>query len=1161
MNEIELGSGEFIWEVTSKMLSSFCSKTVLRTFSLLALFSMGALAQVFTAGVTGVVTDPSGTAVANARVTLMNQDTGELRQTATDTSGRYGVSQLQPGRYELTVTSSGFKKFVQSNIRLDPDQIAEGDAALALGDVSQTVEVSASTAALDTQTANKEVTFSTQQMVELPQYERNPLLFVHSTAGVAAIRQGQQPFMTDQNTNRFALNGGRDESAAILVDGISIVSPGWGGAIAVPSQDAVADTQVTRQAYDAQYGKTDGGVVSLVTKSGTNQFHGSAFEFLRNSDVDANSWQNNFSGIPRQPFHRDQFGGNLGGPIWKSKKLFFFVGAEAFKQGSPTTQIASVPTVAQRNGDFSHTYNSDGTLDVIYDPASTTLQPDGTYTRTPFAGNVIPATRFDPVGVKALNLYPTPTGPGDPITGANNFAGASTLVSNYYHFDTRIDWVKSERYTLFGRITKAWEEDGIPLYFHNGADNTGGEKDPRFQVVIGQTFAPDPTWVINVLVGAGRWHEIDTTASQAANGTLVGFSPALVSQLAIGTFPQFNVSGYDQLGNSEFTSTVRENEDLQVNATKQWQNHTIRFGGTFEIQKLNSLDETSAMFNFDRTLTSGPVVPNSNSDTGNSLASLLLGAGTSGNAPYNAALALLQRNYAAYVQDAWHVGNRLTLNFGVRYELQMPRTERFNRLNYFATQVTNPLSSATGLNLKGGLIFDGGDNRGWWNPDYLNFTPRASLAYKITNNLVFRAGYGIFDMVAAQSRTLGTSDGFSTNTTWVSTVGGGGIVPLNPLSNPFPQGINQPLGSSQGLLTDVGQTVNAMQRYHPTPYVETFSADFQYQIGSSSVVEVGYTGTQGRKLPLGVTQDINQLPAGYLSLGNALNTPVANPFANVITNGPLSGATIPYWRLLVPYPQFQAVNLVGDTPGASSSYNALLLKYTKNFSKGVSVLITYAWSKAIDDTSETQAWEVNDTIRDNYNLSEDRSISAHDIPHDFVGNAIWQIPVGRNRAFGSGMNKFADAVFGGWEISTIVRLGSGLPLQFTAPNDLGQYGFPVLRPDITSMAALTNVNRSPNLWFNPAAVVDPAPYTIGTAPRWFGAVRYGATDNTDMCLSKSWQFLERARFQLRFEGYNITNTPQYGRADTGLGDPGFGRITSTTNEGPRNLQLGARIDF
>ena len=1131
--------------------------------SLLAMLSSSVFGQVFSSNITGSVSDPTGQMVASAAVTVSNESTSEIRRVVTDNLGRFSVSQLAPGSYELTVVAPGFKKYVKSQIPLDIGQTSEQNAALALGDTAQSVEVSANAEELDTQTANKNITFTTKEMVALPQTGRNPLLFVHSTAGVTAVRQGQNPYMTDQNTNRFSLNGGRDESAAILVDGVSIVSPGWGGAIAVPSQDAVAETQVTRQSYDAQYGKTDGGVVSLVTKSGGNDFHASAFEFLRNNALDANSWANNFSGIPRQTFHRNQFGGNLSGPVWKSKKLFFFAGAEAFKQETPQTTVTSVPTPLQRQGDFSQTFNSDGSLATIFDPATTRLATDGSgnYIRNPFPGNMIPASRFDPVGARVIGLFPTQSSAGDAVTNGNNFAAPGQLVSNYYKMDVRVDWVKSERYSLFGRVTRAWQDDGIPLFFNTGGDSTGGESDPRYQAVIGQTFVPSPTWVINVLVASGRWHEIDTTASSAHDGTFIRLPSSLVSQLSINTLPQFNTSGYAQIGNAEFASTVRASNSAQINASKQLNAHSIKFGFTMEVQPYNSLDQTSAMFNFDRGLTSGPVASTDASNSGNSLASLLLGTGSSGDAPYNAALALIQKNFAWYVQDSWRVNNRLTVSAGLRYEIQSPRTERYNRLNYFATQATNPLSSDTGLNLKGGLVFDGSSQRGYWDTDYKNFAPRVSLAYKVTDKLVFRSGYAIFNSTTAASTLAGTSDGFSTDTAWVSTVGGGGILPANLLSNPFPQGINLPMGSSQGLLTEVGQSVNAFQRSHPTPYVESFSADFQYMLGRSSILEAGYTGTQGRKLLNGVALNINQLNPSYLSLGNALNAQVANPFYNSITNGPLSGATIPYWRLLTPYPQFQKVNLAGDTPGTSSSYNALLVKFTQRLGSSVNIFATYAWSKAIDNISETQAWEVHDQVRDAYNLSLDRSISAHDLPHDFVGNAILDIPVGKGKKFGGNMNRTSNAIVGGWELSTIVRIGSGLPEHFFAPNDLSAYGFNVLRPNVTSMSDLTNIDQTPEHWFNTAAVSAPAAYTLGSAPRWFSAVRMRGNRQWDMSLSKSWSLMERLRLQFRVESYNTTNTPQYGAADTTVGDASFGRVTSTTNIGPRNLQLGARLDF
>ncbi len=1134
------------------------SKTVL---SLLALcLAIPGLAQIFTANVTGVVTDPTGSAVANAQVRLLNSGTGEERTSATDDTGRYTVSQLAPGKYELTITASGFKKFLTSGIELTTNQSAQYDARMDVGEASQSVEVKASVVSIDTQTANKNITFNLTDMVELPQLLRSPLLFVHDTAGVNAVRQGMQPYMTDQNTNRFSLNGGRDESAAILVDGVPITAPGWGGAIAVPSQDAVAETQVVRQAYDTQYGKTDGGAVTVVTKGGSNEFHASIFEFLRNDHLDANSWSNNKFGTGKTTFQRNQFGGNVGGPIMRSKKLFFFSAFEGLAQGVPQNFTGTVPTAAMKQGDFSQVKNPDGTPDIIYDPMSSVLGADGNYTRAPFPDNKIPTSRLDSVGKKVADLFPDPNQSAG-LSNAGYFSKAGKYASNYYKIDERVDWVKNEKDSLWARLTQAWQTDSVPIYMGNGADSSTGERDTRFLVTFGNTWVPSPTWVVNVLAGVGRWHEDDTTASSGYAGS-IGLPTSLVSQFQADTLPQFNFNNYSQLGYTEHNENVRETASIQVNATKEMHAHSLKFGGLFELSRLNTSDAYSATFGFDSGMTSGPVAQTSSDTTGNDIASLLLGTGNGGNSPYNAQLALSQRNWSFYVNDTWKVTPKLTVTYGLRYEYQAPRTERYNRLAYFDFNATNPLSQATGLDLKGGLVY--GKSQ-MWNPDYKNFAPRASLAYRITDKLVFRAGYGIFFQPTVAVAN-GATDGFSTSTNWIASQGGNGLVPANLLSNPFPNGLNQPVGGAAGLLTEVGQTVNADSLLHPTGYVQTYSADFQYQTGANGLLEVGYTGVQGRKLLLGAqNMNINQLNSKYLSMGTSLNTQVANPFFGVITDptSVLSGKTIPQWRLLVPYPQYSGVLLSPDTPGSSSSFNALTVKYNQRFKAGLSLLATYQFSKAIDNVSETQVWEIKNYTRDINNLAAERSISGHDVPRDFRAIALWELPVGRGKQFGSNMSRALDAIAGGWRVSTIVRLADGLPLQFTSTNNNGVYGYVVQRANITSLDDLGNVpdGQSPDHWFNNAAVSKPAAFTIGTAPRYTGNIRTGALDCTDFLMSKQWLYHERYRLQFRAEAYNFTNTPQYGRANTSAQSGGLGTITGTTNVGPRNLQFGLRVDF
>jgi hypothetical protein len=1135
---------------------SLSMRTTLLIFLLCATAAFG---QIFTANVTGVVTDPTGSAIANAQVQISNIKTGDVRQVKSDESGRYTFSQLPPGQYELSVSAAGFKRYSTVGIALVANQTAEYNAGLSIGDNTQSVEVTASVIAVDPQTANKSVTFTPQEMVELPVGLRSPLLLVHDTAGVNAVRMGIEPYMTDQNTNRFALNGGRDESSTILVDGVPIAAPGWGGAIATPSSDATAEVQIVRQAYDTQYGKTDGGAVNIVTKGGTSDLHASAFEYLRNNVLNANSWANNRTNTAKPSYQRHQFGGNVGGPLWESKKLFFFTAFESLKQATPTSTYDIVPTEAMKGGDFSNVLNTKGALAQIYDPFSTNTT---TLARTPVSGNVIPASRFDSVGKNVVNLFPDPN-QSTPVINGGVFATGGKLVSNYYKIDERVDWVKSEKDTLFGRITKAWQTDSVPIFFGHGADSTTGEQDPRFQVVLGNTWVPSPTMVVNLLIGVGRWHEKDLTSSSGFAGS-IGLPASVVKQFQTDTLPQFGFSNYAQLGYDEYNQNVRQVENFQLNATKELRSHSLKFGALFEMSELNTNDAFSGNFNFNQDLTSGPTASTGVSATGNDIASLLMGTGSGGSVPYNAELALTQHDYALYFHDTWRVTQRLTFSYGARYEIQAPRTERFNRFNYFDFNATNPLSAATGLNLKGGLVYG---HKDMWNPDYNDVAPRGSLAYKISEKLVFRAGYGVFfpPTVAVAN---GPTDGYSTSTSWLSTQGGTGLVPANVLSNPYPSGFNNPVGGANGLLTEVGQAVNAASLLHPSGYTQSYSADFQYQIGKAGMAEVGYTGVQGRKLLMGAANmNIDQLNSSYLSQGSALNAQVKNPFYGVITSptSVLSGPTVPAFRLLTPYPQFSSVMLSPDTPGSGSSFNALTAKYNQRLSNGLNMLLTYQWSKAIDNVSETQVWEIKNYTRDINNLAAERSISGHDVPQDFRAAILWELPVGRGKRYGSNMNKIVDQFIGGWRLSTVVRLADGLPLQFTSSNGNGAYGFVVQRPNVTSLPALASVPGGKRIyeWFNTSTAVSSAPaaFTLGDMPRYVGNIRTGATNDTDFLLSKAWTYKEHYRLQFRAEAYNLTNTPQYGAANTNRSSGSYGQVTGTMNIEPRNIQLAMRLDF
>ncbi|MGH9663985.1 MAG: TonB-dependent receptor domain-containing protein, partial [Bryobacteraceae bacterium] len=419
---------------------------------------------------------------------------------------------------------------------------------------------------------------------------------------------------------------------------------------------------------------------------------------------------------------------------------------------------------------------------------------------------------------------------------------------------------------FFVRVSKAWEKDIAPRYFGNGADSNYDDLNPRDQVVIGNTFVPNPTWVLNVLLSAGRWREEQDSTSKGMDGTAVGFPASLVSGFGAQTIPAFAPSGYGQISNPRFLSFARPVNSIQINASKELGAHSIKFGFVLEADQLNDTDVDSPTFNFNRGLTSGPTAATNSANSGNSIASLMLGAGSGGSSPFNAAVAVQQKYYGFYGQDTWRIGKRLTLNYGLRYELQLPRTERYNRVNWFDFNVPSPVAQQAGLPLVGGLQFATSGQRGQWDTSTKDFAPRIGLSYKVTDKMVFRAGYGIFYLQTAGTGAV-TNDGYSLSTPWVSTVGGDGIHPSALLGNPFPQGLLPPIGNSAGLLTDLGLGVSAYQRSHPSGYSQNFSADFQIQVGRGSVVQLGYSGSLGRKLLWGFGQNANQLPDTLLSMG------------------------------------------------------------------------------------------------------------------------------------------------------------------------------------------------------------------------------------------------------------------------------------------------------
>jgi hypothetical protein len=1182
------------------------SKSVLLLALAALVLSAVCIAQSFTSSITGMVTDPSGASVSGATVELKNMGTNDLRKLTSQNDGSYQFNNLAPGTYQLTVVAPGFQTYVRSNLILQAQTNSTVTVALVLGNTQQKVEVTGSAVLVDTQTANNSVTMDNQLIEALPNNTRNPLNFVFAIAGTTPAPSGSgqtNNYNTlDQQSSNFGINGGRTGEAEILIDGAPSQAVDWGGLMVSPLQDSVQEQQIVENTYDAQYERAGAGIVMLITKGGTNQFHGEAYDYLQNDVLDANSWYNNRNGLAKGQFKQNQFGANIGGPILKRWNLFFFGGYEGLRQPNTQSILTTVPTAAERTGDFSSTLNSDGTPDLIYNPFTTVQNPDGSYTRTQFAGNKIPSNLINPVGQKIVNLFPAPNRPGMGANNINNFAAQASGQTANDKMDTRFDWEQSTKHRMFVRWSDRFRQDQlVPCFFCNGADTGVNQFNNGFQIVLNDTVTPSPSWVINSYVSYSRWQEQHISQGLGvASASTIGLSDSLFQAPVLPTISadnQYSNGGSPILGNGTFERFARTSDTAQVNLTKVFSRHTLKFGANYDVQMINVISEASGSFNFTSGFTAcdpnpgGPCMAqlgsNSSIQSGNSIASMLLGTANGGGQGINMDPAESLHSYGLYVQDQWRVNTRLTVNAGVRYENQRPATERYNRLTFFDPTILNPtnseisplynepVSQVLGHPVVGGFEYAGvnGNGRYGWYPNNHDFAPRAGIAYKVTDKLVARIGAGIFYLPpsALIGDDGGQSIGFSSNTSFVG-VDQTGYSPLNLISNPFPFGINQPTGSSLGLSTLLGSGINGiwLKGSHPTPYTEQWSFDLQYQVNPHSVFEIGYNGNRGKKLLYGnINLDADQLPDKYLSLGPQLDNYVTNPFYGLVDPSTYYGQnqSIPYNLLLRPYPEFTNLQYTRSLPGAHSAFDALTAKYNYQFNAGLSLLVTYQWSKALDNGPEDYfGWATGATEwRDAYNTNLDYNISTHDIPQSFATALVYELPYGRGKHWGNSAPGIVKGVLGNWQLSSVIRLTSGLPLTAVTTgnyNQLNNYGFPGPQlPNLIGNPAAPN--QGPNNWINPNAFAQlPSIYMLGNEPQRMTQLRTRALRNVDLSVAKN---LGTERFQawLRGEFLNAFNYAQYNGFCNDLSQTScfpFGAAQGTENT-PRTIQVSLKLMF
>lgn len=1157
---------------------------LIRLLSLCAILVSGCFGQTFFGSLVGTVNDASASAVAQANVSLVNIGTSERRTSKTDASGNYQFVNVPPGQYRAEVESPGFRRFVRDGITIEVQSAVRIDVSMQLGDVSQTVEVTGQTPLLQTENASLGQVVEARKVLEMPLNGRNVFSLVSLVPGVVP---GGQSGTSPTGTNPFAwanfqIGGGQANQSASYIDG----APNNAGYVnltaLVPTQDAVQEFKVQTNSLGPEFGRFAGGVINLATKSGTNGFHGSAYEFLRNRSLNANTFFNNRAGVQRPAFTQNQFGANLGGPIQKDK-TFFFGSYEGFRVRQGQSFVFSVPTDEMRAGNFSNYRNASGTVIPIFDPLTTcgrlgnpacaTNATGGeVISRTPFPNNTIPVSRFDPAAKVMSNLWGRANGAGLPFTAVNNYTANASVGGDNYQYNSRVDHTFSEKQRGFVRYT-FWKNLNLPIDPYNTKTcvDRCTETMNTNQAVIGDTYSLNPTTFFDIRLSFTRFNYDRTALTAGYDLTQLGWPASLNNTVAVRVSPIPIVTGYNGVfGTNGTGSTIVARNDvysIMPSMTKIWGKHTFKFGGEFRRLTHNYYQQNnpSGSFNFDALMTS--TNPLAAAGTGNGFASFLLGMGSGGGLTHNNFVAGQMLYRAYYFGDQWQIGSKLTFNYGIRLDQMGPWSERFDRLVVLLPNAENPLNGTGGLNFKGryGLV-NSQDSPSRNNNELRNpISPRLGMAYRLNNRTVLRSGYGVFflpnDVAFNTAPNIDISNAYTTP--FLGTVDGS-ITPADRLSNPFPSGmITAPGRNANGQQLYYGQGVSAPLYKDPRAYVQQWNIDIQRELPGGAALDVAYAGSKGTHLP-GPNQALNQLPDQYLSLGSQLQQQVPNPFFGKVQLGTLAQPNVARGQLLRPYPQYTGFNLVAPM-NRNSIYHSLQAKVEKRFAKGASVLASYTWAKLISDTDTLTAWLEPGGglgVQNFNNLKAEKSVTLYDVPHRFVASFIYDFPFGKGQKFLNSNSGVVSRIVGGWGVNGVSTFQSGNPLSMNmAVNTTNSFGGGQ-RPNSTGASAKLSGSAQSRLtgWFNTSAFTATPSFSFGNVARSLTDVRSAGIANYDFTVFKNTQLTEKFGLQFRTEVFNLFNRVQFSYPGTALGNPQFGIVSGQYNN-PRLVQFALRLVF
>jgi hypothetical protein len=1124
--------------------------------------------QEFRASIVGRVLDSSGAAVPGAEITATNSETGAVARSRSGGTGDYLVTSLPPGRYKIEVRATGFRSYIREGITLQIQERSTLDVRLDPGDISTSITVSADASPLETATSSSGEVISGRTVMDIPLNGRNPFALAVLAPAVVFTNLGQGMFFVTTTSNLsisgLQLSGTQSRASETLIDGIP--NTGSNGTVQfLPSVDSVTEFKIQTDTFDAGFGRFTGGVINTTTQSGANQVHGNLYEFVRNSRFNARDFF--ATSIPQ--FGYNLYGGSIGGPvqipkIYKGKnRTFFFFNIEGEPNLQPRTFVSSIPTALQRQGNFSQTgvYLPTGGSSVvtIYDPATLTTV-GSSYTRSPFPGNIIPATRFDPVALNLLKLYPAPNVTGDPVTGANNLNLSFHDLIMQKGFVARIDHRFNDNHSVFLRY----------FWRHQTNPSRGNLKDMvtesiehrnAFGLGFGDTYVFSPTTLLNFHVGVSRYWDPTVAADLGYDMSQLGLPASFTRALVVQAIPEVIITNYQSLSNTTKSSTTAEDIYTVGGAlTKVVGRHNLRIGGEARVMRsyvgTEGVDAAGA-FSFDSTFTQGPNPQAATIIGGSGLASFLLGMATSGSTSNTAAVARQAPYYGLYFQDDFRVNSRLSLNLGLRYEWEGGYTERFNRLNRgFDFQDNSPLATQAMANyalspisqvppsqftVKGGLLFAGvnGQSRAMTDIGRDNVAPRVGAAFSLTPKTVLRGGYGIFYGPTTTTNYNQPTNGFSVTTPYVSSLNGG-LTASSTLSNPFPSGLVSPSGSSLGLMTLVGQNVNYVDVQRRMPRAQQYQFGIQRELPGRILIDATYAGTLSSFLPVNQQLDfvplaeINSTRSTYLATGlNVNNSSASNPFYPLITVGNLSKSTTTVGQLVLPYPQFTSLTENDETIG-TSRYDSFQFKFNKPISKGVTVMVAYTIAKELDKTRYLNPQDTGLV----------KELGLYGLPQNLVVTGVYEFPLGPGKRFFGSAKGVARKLLEGYQLNVIYTAHSGVPLQVSGAESLGR------------SAKLTQ-GQTVSHWFDTSAFRQQQTLElvgVSTLPD----VRAQGANNFDISLIKSTTIKERLRLQFRFEAFNAMNRPQFSAPNTTFGNANFGRCTADNNL-TRQLQLALKM--